>query len=380
MDMITPDYVGGSIANLMSTLARKYGGRTPYPELRTLKSTEIATKKTILLVIDGLGYEWLLRHGPKSFLARNLRASMTSVFPATTAAAMTAVYTGVPAQQHGLTGWFVYFRELGMVTAPLLARARGAKASIARADYSQLIPERSFFTKIKTKGAFVCPREYIVSPYNARVSEGAALFPYTGTSLQGMLRATVRANRRHAYVNAYWQWHDDNCHAYGVAHKKTITHFRELDRAIERFAKRLKGTTLIITADHGLVDVQHVLFLNRHPRLQEMLALPLAGDYRTAYCYVRGGREKEFERYVRTKFASYCVLHRSEELVKRGFFGNGRPRRQLREHVGDYTLLCKEGCGVYDQVLGEQRHLFPGHHSGMTREEMVVPLILFTSK
>ena len=44
------------------------------------------------------------------------------MFPPTTAAAVTTLLTATAPQQHAVTGWFLYLRELGTVTA-FLTRA-----------------------------------------------------------------------------------------------------------------------------------------------------------------------------------------------------------------------------------------------------------------
>jgi len=85
-----PDYKE-SIVNLAASVTRALGGRTPYPELRALPARELrGAKRVVLLVLDGLGHEWLREHGKGSFLERHLRDRMTSVFPPTTAAALTS--------------------------------------------------------------------------------------------------------------------------------------------------------------------------------------------------------------------------------------------------------------------------------------------------
>jgi len=57
------------------------------------------------------------------------------------------------------------------------------------------------------------------------------------------------------------------------------------------------NTTVIITADHGLIDIPsaNVIFLEDHPELQDTLTLPLCGQSRTAYCYVHPAKAKKFE-------------------------------------------------------------------------------------
>ena len=99
--MPLPDYKGGSIVNLMSSISQTFGGREKYPALRILRPSELSKSKNIVLfVIDGLGYEYIKEHGKGSVFADYMRGHMTSVFPSTTAACVTTFATGVAPQQH----------------------------------------------------------------------------------------------------------------------------------------------------------------------------------------------------------------------------------------------------------------------------------------
>ena len=57
-------------------------------------------------------------------------------------------------------------------------------------------------------------------------------------------------------------------------------------------------TLVIVTADHGIIDTarDRVIDLEDHPQLAETLVLPLCGEPRVAYCYVRPDRRRDFER------------------------------------------------------------------------------------
>ncbi|MCZ7653674.1 MAG: hypothetical protein M5R42_04380 [Rhodocyclaceae bacterium] len=80
----------------------------------------------MLLVIDSLGYDYLLRHGAGGTLHRHLHSRLTSVFPSTTASAVTAYLSGLRAPQHALTGWHMCY-ELHSIAAVLPARGRAAQ-------------------------------------------------------------------------------------------------------------------------------------------------------------------------------------------------------------------------------------------------------------
>src|SRR3989338_8009442 len=98
--MHLPNYKDGSIVNLMSSLGKSFGGKTGYGSLRLLPPRELKSKYVVLLLIDGMGYEFIKRYGKKSIFWKHLRGKMTSVFPSTTAASITTINTGVAPQQH----------------------------------------------------------------------------------------------------------------------------------------------------------------------------------------------------------------------------------------------------------------------------------------
>ena len=102
---------------------------------------------------------------------------------------------------------------------------------------------------------------------------------------------------------------------------------------------------MIFTADHGFVDTrpETVVDLDDHPDLAATLAVPLCGEPRVAYCYVKPDAAQAFERYVEQRLSQCATLARSRDLVADGWFGPERPIRGSAERIGDYTLIMKEG-------------------------------------
>ena len=133
---------------------------------------------------------------------------------------------------------------------------------------------------------------------------------------------------------------------------------------------------LIATGDHGFIDIrpEHRIELGEHPALAELMRLPLCGDGRVAYCYVRPGRRRAFERYVGTHLDRQAQLCVSADLIDQGYFGIGPAHPRLAERVGDYTLLMKDRYVIKDWLPGEGRFVHVGVHGGLTREELYVPL------
>lgn len=385
--MVLPDYHGGSIVNLMSSLlAALGGGESLYPALRQLPPADLQhSRNIVLLVIDGLGDDYLARAGAGGTLHRSRRGSITSVFPSTTATAVTTFLTGTAPQQHALPGWHVYFKELGSVVAVLPFRARhgGPPLGETGIDAATLFGHVPLFDRIRARSWVVSPERIIHSDYNTAHTGTAERRAYV--TLRQLFATTadiVRASRERTYVYAYWPELDRLAHEHGIGSREAAAHLAGLDTEFDRFLQHIRGsdTTVIVTADHGFVDTdpEHLVELDRHPQLAETLLLPLCGDRRLAYCYVHPEKRSRFERYVQTVLADNIELFPSAELIARGCFGLGLPHPRLQERVGDYTLVMRHNAVIKDWLLGERRYTQIGVHGGVSEAEMRVPLGIVT--
>ena len=155
----------------------------------------------------------------------------------------------------------------------------------------------------------------------------------------------------------------------------------ELDREFARFLEKMRreDAIVLVCADHGFVDTEDAtrIHLDDHPRLASTLRLPLCGEQRTPYCYVKPGEREVFEQYVSTELAGVCELVSSDTLVDEGFFGPGDPHRSLRDRIGDYALIMNDNYVLKDRIATEQpgfKHV--GVHGGVSQAEMHVPLVV----
>jgi predicted AlkP superfamily pyrophosphatase or phosphodiesterase len=384
MSLILPDYQGGSIVNLMASIASALGGTPPYAPLTALAPATLSgAANIILLVVDGLGYEHLAQSEAGDTLRRHLRARITSVFPSTTATAITAFLTGLAPQQHGLTGWFTYFREIGSVAAALPFRPRvgGRSFRDAGIEAEALFGHVPFFDRIAVPSCMVSPEWIVNSDFNTAHAGRAERrgFGSLGQLFQTMTEIVQQSTER-KYIYAYYSDIDSLAHEHGTRSRQVAAKLAELDAAFARFLAEIRGSnsTVIVTADHGFIDTgpESVIELDHHPALAETLVLPLCGEPRAAYCYVHPDKKRQFEDYVHDELTSCAMLFDSRELVEHGWFGPGRPHPRLMERIGHYALIMRENYIIKDWLLGEQRYRHIGVHGGVSADEMHVPLIV----
>ena len=384
--MIRPDYAGGSIVNLMRTLGDACGARQPLPyaPLRNLKVSLLGTARNIvLLVIDGLGYDYLLRHGAGGALHRHLHSRLTSVFPSTTASAVTTYLSGLAPQQHALTGWHMYFSELDAIAAVLPLRPRGAGLfdALPGALPLQLFGHAPFVDRIARRATIVSPQSIAGSDFNLYHSGRAAVRGYkTLTELFGQVEARLRASTAPAYLYAYYAELDTLAHIHGVGSDQLAAQFALLDAAFGNFLAAIADTDTVVLAcaDHGFIDSppERQIELAQHPDLAATLARPLCGERRVVYCYGKPDKEARFVDYVQDVLGECADLFSGSELIAQGWFGPGEADPRLAARIGDYVLLMRENWTLRDWVEGEKRYNQLGVHAGVSADEMHVPLIL----
>ena len=392
---LKPSYDGGGIVNLMSSLIQARGGQSDAPALERLPVEELTgVAHLLLLVVDGLGADWLQRRAPESLLARTMRTAITSVFPPTTAAAIPTYLTGDPPLRHGLTGWFTYLRELGavMTVLPGMPRYGGVSYRRAGVDPRGLFTNASVFDRIRTRGVCISPAFIAHSDFNRALTGQAEILTFE--TLEQMLQQCLKVIRPAgrwgrsrtptgpSYVYLYWPWLDSIGHAQGIESDAALKHLLEIDQAIQGFMSAARGTStmLLVCADHGQIDTSEaeVIDLARHADLAECLRLPLCGEPRAGFCYLCPGATERFADYCRDRLAGQVELIPSRQLVDEGYFGLGARHPRIMDRVGDYCLLPLGARTLRDLLPSESPHAQVGVHGGLSAAELMVPLCVLS--
>jgi len=375
-----PDYSGGSLVNLVASIVAARGGKALHPPLRNLRSGELRdARNLVLLIVDGLGDNYLARRGRGGELARRRRASLTSVFPSTTASAITTSYTGRTPLEHGLTGWFTYFGEAGCVSAALPFTSRGDHLPLGRRGVrpEQVFTSRTIFEDMPLRSIVVTYKEIIGSVYNARHCRGAERVAYeTVDELVAGIEAAVKSGADRKFIYGYWPVYDMVSHRYGSESAEAFEQLSKIDEAFGTLLKKIKGSDsmVIATADHGFIDVAPEESFELPASLAPLLRFPLCGERRVAYCHVHS--EDDFLKRAKDWLGERADVMPSRQLVDEGWFGPGTPHPRFAERVGDVALVMRGRYTVKDWTPGESRHLHIGNHGGTSDDEMLIPLIL----
>lgn len=385
----TPNYKDGSLVNLMSSIIHHFGGSSDYSPLKDLPITQLeGVENVVLIMLDGMGYNFFYRNmNILNFSVKNnLHAKMTSVWPSTTAAAMTTIYTGVAPINHGCLAWFTYLKEVGMIsTIPPLTR-RGSRDYITNKviKAQDILQLESIFERIPDADSYFLISEKLVdTPYDTVVSRGTKKtvgFTNFQDSMEKILNI-LKSDSNKKFILHYWDGIDSKSHIDGT--EKAIPHFKDVFNLIIELSEQIQEmdekTILLVSADHGLIDIpkDRVIKMKDHPKLEETLTLPLCGESRAAFCYVRAPYKEQFENYVKNDLKEYCSLLTMPDLIESEIFGLFEPHPRFKYRIPDYILLMKDNYMIKDKMLKETRIRMKAVHGGCSEEELYVPLILF---
>lgn len=381
-----PEYTGNSIVNLTSSILNHFEVRSKYPNLICLPPSDLENTSTvILLVIDGLGYEYLQSYGKNSLLSKYLIGKVTSVFPSSTASAMPSFYTGLAPLNHAITGWFTYLKELGVVSTILPLTTRAFRNSITNGvrTTTAIFQCQSIFDYLKAQNYFLLPEIIKDSEFSTFFGgKGIRVGFKNLRDLFNKLLSILRQDKNQKFILGYWTGFDRIIHFEGTKSEATLQHFQNINLELGTFLEILetenlkKTTKILITADHGLIDIppDRTIQLKDHSQLQSTLALPLCGDYRTVFFYVRPSQVTKFEEYIMNHLNHVGTLVKAENLVDQGYFGLYDPHPRFFDRVGDYVFIMKENYAFMDNLLGEDVRVLIGNHGGLSKEELYVPL------
>ncbi|WP_052460423.1 alkaline phosphatase family protein [Microbacterium gorillae] len=353
-----------SITGVASDVVRALRGAGPFGSARS----------AVLCVIDGLG---ALQLRGNAGHARHLSGMMhkrdvaRSVFPSTTAAALTSLLTGADPGQHGLVGYRVLDPASGAVVNPL---SGWVSDGIDPATWQR---SRTVFEEATADGIrcfAVGPREYDGSGFTQAVLRGAEYVGEDVVSERVRVALALAAQHEGALIYCYIPEVDKAGHRHGVASPQWLAALEDVDAAFAAAVPAQVG--LVVTADHGMIDVprhRHVLLGVGDPRWDGVAQL--GGEPRMMHVYARP--DADIERLAaiwRAEAQTTADVLTRDEAIAYGLFGAVDP--EVTPRIGDLLVVTRGTWAYYDDTLTDKRAMrMVGQHGSVTPEETVVPLI-----
>jgi hypothetical protein len=394
-DAVLPDYAGGSILNLPASVLAEFAPLdTEAPASGQPLRHEILpphllddARVIVMLVVDGLGRS-NLRHARQAGLIEWLDsadhvATITSVFPSTTVAALTSLQTALPPATHGLAGYTIYLEPQQATVNMITWKASGGmQLASPLPDPKRFLDVPNIYTRLAAAGVeavIVSNKEFADSALTNIQSPDV---PYIGhrtmAEMAGLLAKEVaRPGRR--FIFGYWDGFDTLAHTHGPASDIAMNELYLLDQAVGRGLLRPlagQGTgdvAVLVVSDHG------------HAALRPEKTLPLNGvlSGRAAARPIPTGDRRatglpfsDAERLsvVREIAGGEGVVVDVQQALARGLYGPGPQHPDLQSRIGE-SLLLSTGNGAF--VYPQSNNPTAGGHGSLTSDEMLVPLLFW---
>lgn len=361
--------------------------------------------RVVFFFVDAFGWRFFERYVEKyAFLKTTLEqgvvSKMTSQFPSTTAAHVTCIHTGLPVGQSGVYEWTYYEPLVDDRITPLLYSYAhdGLQRETLRTSHvtpETLFPQTTFYQRLQAQGVtshILQYKGYTPSTYSDIVFRGARVHPYQSIqeALVYLPELMMAEKATPAYYFLYFDRIDEACHHYGPFSKEfevaIDTFFSAMDALFyQNIHGKMRNTLLLMTADHGQVEVdpKTTYYLNKHiPDIERYLRrnkqgqpITHAGSPRDMFLYVKEEYVDGFVADLRQRLAGRAEVYRTQELLDLHFFGIQSVSPTLLARLGNVVILPYKNETVWWYTEGKQNMHFLGHHGGLTREEMEIPLI-----
>ena len=326
----------------------------------------------IVLMIDGLGFVNLQQHA-RGFLFSQLtdRDFASCGFPSTTASSITSFATASNPSDHGLFGYSIFNRS----TSENVNLLSGLdKFSIL--EYLKVAP---ISEKSQAKVHAVTLKDYEDSGFTRATMNGAKHHFAEQISERLELAREIVATQPGSLVYVYLPELDKQAHRTGVSSSAWGELLDHVDQSVQMLVAKLPSDVgLLVTADHGVVDID----LGRHLFLEDLAdfgddLLSVCGDPRATYVYLAESADKgPIREELAKNLAERAAVVTPPELVELGYW-----QPSLLEDddlLPDFVVVATADVAIFHRKFSNAAsQKMVGHHGAVSEAETKVPLLRF---
>jgi len=394
-----PRYDGLSIANIAPTIAHLLDADFEGVELRHLSGMDRDHEHVVLFVIDAFGYNLLA----KTKQARELldlafprnkakRALLTSVFPSTTAAALTSMFTGLTPSEHGMLGYTLFLKEVGSVVNMIaLSPANDwGRSRIFDLGFTpdRLLPCQKLTESLSKAGIssrLLIRYELKGSGLSTLLYRQSEIIPYISASDMFLSLIKILDEGKGGLTIVYWDGLDPIEHHYGPFSEETRFEMSLFFFSLMKFLKKIRRRSaddvlLMLTSDHGQARIgdETSFDVDEIQWLRDSLLMPPTGEGRCAYMYLRRD-VRNFRGMFKRRLGRHFALMETRESVSKGLYGKDELPRDYLDRLGDVVAIAKGTSKLLFNYNIRERPEPPfvryGSHGGLTLDEMLVPFV-----
>lgn len=376
--IILPNYEH-CILNLITSILKNYNVETKHKSLESMDNIlNNKYKNVVFIILDGMGEHILEKVSPTGYFRKKEIDCITSVYPSTTTAALTAYYSGKPPYETGWIAWSQYFKEYGRDIDMLSHRESYTSRDLKNARinvFDTTVKYKSVFEQIEE--ALPNIKAYEITP---SYSDKRAKRSIRADSIDEIIMniETLCKNPDEKFILAYCDNPDGLLHKFGTDSEEVKEFIENTERKIEDMCKNLtEDTVVIISADHGHKDINKAYSILDYPEIQKCLISLPSLESRVVTFWVKEDMKEEFVKNFNKNFENDFWLMTKEEFLEKNMLGFGKKHPKIDDFIGNYIALSiSDSIIKLENYLTEGKKLKKSTHCGLTKEEMEVPVII----
>ncbi len=369
MKTIFPNYQN-SIMNVSNSILKSYGIKTKYATIPFLDEQLSKNYNHIIyILLDGMGVniikKFLKNDDPlKQYMAKEI----TSVFPPTTVAATNAVLSAVPPIVNGHLGWVQYFEKEDIDLIVFQNTDFYNNKKIPKEDLrAKYLSYKRLGEQINEQNPDIITNEFFPN----FIENGSASFK---EEIEKVLLVTHNTDKSFNYL--YWTQPDLVEHQTGIYSKDTQAILTNLNQDFTELIENIEDDTIVICiADHGLTNIKP-LSLFENEELMALLKRKPSIEPRAMNFFVKENSANRFKSLFNQAYSKYYKLYTKDELLASKLFGEGKKHQLIDMFLGDFLAIAID---EYMFSLNKEKG-YLAHHAGLSEDEMIVPLIVYSKK
>ncbi|WP_025274218.1 alkaline phosphatase family protein [Haloglycomyces albus] len=382
-DELTAHYGHGALSDLLPSALSLLG--VPGESDRIGLHEQVGDpEKLVILLLDGFGYHLWEEAGRTSDTFAQAQSgrlgtwrALTATSPSSTPISLASLATGTTPGEHGILG-FTNLNPTNGEPFTYIYWNRDTDPDPRSWQPQPTIGQRARNSDVDV--TIVCDGDFRDQPFSEAIYAGSTWIPARRPDeiITGVREALREPGP--GIVFAYLSDIDTLGHVYGVGSDAWHGAVDEASQAVEGICESLPPTAaLLVTADHGMVNVDQRLHLDQHPELLDGIQA-VCGDPRTRYLHtVSPQAAVDVAATWNEHIGSRGRILTRDEAIDLGWFGPVADSHRSR--IGDLVVLCHDDFAVVgvDSEPDAVSALI-GQHGGMTAAEMHIPLWSFTRR
>lgn len=385
-DMVFPDYKKTSIIDLVRTIYTYCG--YPYKEENINPEIKryVKNKKHILFILsDGMGSNLIDSLSDDMILRKNKVTDLLTVCPTTTGCVLSSVATAEYPSTHGMIGWYNYNRDRNINYYTLLFKDRKSGKNLTEFGVNEkdIYICDSVMNKLKRKTIALFPEKIVNSNFSQFVlNKNRYSFNSIEEAFEKATNNIQNNLNSETFTYLYLPYVDSESHHNGVYSQNVNKVINEIESELIKLKKeKIPDLEIIIIADHGQIDViEKDITMDFKKYNKYFYALP-GIDYGTATYYVKKDKQDEFLKEFKKDYEDTMFIFETNEFIKNNIFGRDDVSQYMKSNLGEFISFCKKGAYFVNTIDDVEKYIgkIKGSHSGFSKEEITIPLIVINT-